>query len=357
MKRNIESIVFTNAVKKDRMRELINYAFVGSKATKINVYIDLYPIIRSMYADSYQVVVDDYIGLSAYLINLCGHYRSFFKYFYRVDTVFYLVMGKNCPGINNQLVPNYNAVMNNRLMGPIRSAMDEISNTNIGILNILCPYLPDIHFIRSIRNYEVAVIIADIIEKLNDGQPNLIISKDLYPLQLCYMYPYTSYLYPRKTRTEGDMSIMVPILEKTQEFRYQFWNIVAERRKIKVDSLLNINPVNFTLYSAMTRFPERNVLPITRTQAEAVKFILKLGGDRLPVLPSQLDYDQEISMAIPTSIVQARYKALDVQYILQFYREDVECRDIKIQNLDDNGTIANINAKYFGNNPIDINRL
>jgi hypothetical protein len=327
-------------------------------ANELNIFIDLYSVMHRMFSRALRCNIENSTLITSGIINMCIHYRSFFRPM-GVKTRFFLVYSHNTCDINEKFIYGYNKEFKEKTS--IKMYQD-ITNINFELLKVMCPYLPDIHFVKSNRNYESSVIMAYIIEHYGQNKPNLILTSDLYPLQLTYMYPNTTLLIPRKKFDSdknyvGDESIMVPLMEKEYEYRNIFWNIVAERRKIKVDSLLNINPVNFTLYSAMTRFPERNVLPITRTQAEAVKFILKLGGDRLPVLPSQLDYDQEISMAIPTSIVQARYKALDVQYILQFYREDVECRDIKIQNLDDNGTIANINAKYFGNNPIDINRL
>ena len=70
---HIDGIVFSNAVRYERLRELINYAFVGSNANNINIYIDMYPIIRSIYADTYQVKVDDYIGLAPSIINNIDH--------------------------------------------------------------------------------------------------------------------------------------------------------------------------------------------------------------------------------------------------------------------------------------------
>ena len=56
------------------------------------------------------------------------------------------------------------------------------------LLKILCPYLPAIYYVDSEQNFEVAVIIAHIIETLNDPNPNLIISKDFYPIQLIVKY-------------------------------------------------------------------------------------------------------------------------------------------------------------------------
>lgn len=355
MKRNIESIVFTNAVKKDRMRELINYAFVGSKATKINVYIDLYPIIRSMYADSYQVVVDDYIGLSAYLINLCGHYRSFFKYFYRVDTVFYLVMGKNCPGINNQLVPNYNAVMNNRLMGPIRSAMDEISNTNIGILNILCPYLPDIHFINT--EYETGVVMGYLIKhQLDKSIPNLVISKDIYPLQLVAEYPNTYYIRPYKDEYTKDVSPIIKSIQ-TEEDADKFWKYYFSSKNVKRDNTL-IHPINISTVMAFSGLPERSIKSRINLQTTLGMIAQLIGNSPTECSIDSIYNAYDLNSKVIEIETINRYHAINIPYQVEaFYENSVEAKTMRLENKHDDAAVRMISSKYFVNTPINLERL
>lgn len=352
-----ESIIYGSYVKMERLNPIVFDCFSNTSiatATHLNVFIDLYSVLHSIFSSKYRTQVPNPTVITPALINMCAHYRSFFKSL-GVHTTFYIIYSANTCDMNEKFVFGYNAKFKEKTN---INMFKKITNDNFELLKVLCPYLPDIHFIRSFRNYEVAVIIADIIEKLKDGQPNLIISKDLYPLQLCYLYPYTSYLYPRKSRIGGDMSIMVPIIEKTEEFRYQFWNIVAERRSIKPNSLYTISPLNFTMFSALHRFPEREIYPLVKTASEAVKIIqMVVGSQDISVFPSQLYNIQEIAELVPISLVEARYKALDVKFMLPFYQEDIESKEMKFENLQDNGTINMINSKYFKENPIDTMRL
>jgi hypothetical protein len=235
----------------------------------------------------------------------------------------------------------------------------KIASSNFGLMETLCPYLPDIHFVQSKKGYEVAVIIAYLIEEFGRDIPNIIISKDLYPLQLCTKYQYTSYLFPLKVYSNGsseDKSIMVPLTEKPTH-KIAFWNLVAMRRKLKPELLYDIDTSNYMLYEAFHMFPERDIGLVGAGNAIGCKkHIMELNGNISTIDPSTLQYNDKIQ-ELPLSMIEARYNALNVDYMLPYFRVDEESQNIKIQNLDDNGVINNINAKYFSQNPINIGLL
>ena len=81
MQKSLDSIVLTNYIKYERLKQLIDYTYAGSSATKINIFIDLYPILRSVYSDTYQVNYHGFMDMVPLLINLCVHYRYFFSRF------------------------------------------------------------------------------------------------------------------------------------------------------------------------------------------------------------------------------------------------------------------------------------
>jgi hypothetical protein len=198
---------------------------------------------------------------------------------------------------------------------------------------------------------------AALIEKFKENKiPNIIISKDIYPLQLTAIYPYTSYLYPIKQRGGIDMSVMIPINEK-ENYRFLFWNLVSQIRKINPSDLYNISPVNFPILSAMNRFNERGIKSLINIKT-AVKYIEKIVGNTDRELFMELLYnDEEISNSIPLNIIESRLKALDVKYMLPIYQQDPEYLSIRIENLIDNETLNKINSKFFTNNPMDFNNL
>lgn len=355
-----ESIIFGSYVTKNRLQSIVYETFSNTSiayATEVNIFIDLYSVLHQIFSKGYRTDISNTTVITSAIINMCGHYRSFFKTL-GVKSTFFLVYSTNTCEINEKLVYGYNKSFKEKSQIKL---FKDITDINFEILSVLCPYLEDIHFIRNTKGFEVAVIIADLIEKINDGNPNLIISKDLYPLQLCYKYPFTSYLYPikkydPKNHTANDVSIMVPLSEK-DTYPIAFWNLLAERRKIDPSVLYDINPSNFILLESLHYFPERGMLPLAGNISSCVKIIRKLGGNQIQIQPEQLKYDDEINSTIPVSIAISRYNALDVSFALPYYQADIESKSIKLQNLDDNGTVNRINSTYFEANPINILNL
>lgn len=359
---SIDKIIYGSYVTMNRMSTIVYETFHNTSitdATHINVFIDLYSVLHQVFSRGYRTSIENYTSITPTLINMCGHYRQFFKSI-GVTTTFYLVYSTNTHEINRKLVFGYNH--NFAAKSEIKLFKD-ITNANFELMNMLCPYLPDIHFIKSENGYEVGVIIANLIEKLNDGNPNLVISKDLYPIQLCYKYPYTSYLFPIKKfhRENGrnitsDESIMIPLSEKDSH-RIAFWNLIAIRRRIKPDQLYQILPENFMLVEALNGFPERDIEMLAGNINKCVKIVRDMGGNQIKVPVSQMYYNSECANDIPINLVESRYNALNLDFVLNYYKQDIESKSISLQNLDDNGTINMINAKYFDYNPINILNL
>lgn len=354
-----ESIIFGSYVKMDRLRDIVYDTFGNTSianATHINVFIDLYSVMHQIFSRKNRTIINNISSITPSIINMCAHYRTFFRGL-GVHTTFYLIYSNNTCDINEKFVYGYNKTFKEKSNIKL---FKNITNDNFELLKILCPYLPDIFFIKSVRGYESSVIIADIIEKRCIGQPNLIISKDLYPIQLCYQYPCTSFLYPRKNRYSNDnkdISVMVPIFEDKEKFRVRFWNLISEKRKVSAKNLYRISPMNYIIYSAMSGFIEREIYPLVKRSTEAIKIIESIAGSSdIQVFPSQL-FGTEAELSVQVTLLQSVCNALDVQYMLPFYREDIECKEMKFENLEDNGTINMINSKYFNKNPIDTLRL
>lgn len=351
-KLTVENVIYGGFVKYDRLQQQVFNTFSNTSiaaATHLNVFVDLYSILKSVFSEHNIIDISDYTAVTSGVINLCSHYRGFFKRL-GVHTTFYLIASLNICDINRKFVMDYNEKYYSKFQ--IQKFADMV-NSNFDLLELLCPYLPDIHFVKSSRNFETSVIMAHIIETLNDGQPNLIISRDLYPLQLCYQYPYTSYLYPLK-KFGVDESIMVPISEKPS-FRAEFWNLVSKVRKFDVNTVLEISPVNYVLFSAMNRFPERYITGITNVVSTKNYIRNIVGGEDIIIQPAQLYENNSANLQV--SVIESRMKALDVQFMLPYYRNDPESRSIQFKNLRDDSVINMINARFFAHNPIDISKL
>jgi hypothetical protein len=351
----LEAIIYSSFVKMERMGDITYQTFSNSSiadATTVNVFIDVYSVLKSIFSEHYRTTVDDYTSITSGLINMCSHYRSFFKRL-QVHSKFYLIFSFNTCDINEKFVAGYNQDFKKKSEIKL---FRQIAMDNFKLLDLLCPYLPDVFFIKSIRNYESAVMIANLIEVINDGNPNLIISKDIYPLQLTALYKHTAYLFPIKKKDGNDESVMVPINEK-YSYREEFWNLVALRRQVGVDKLVNINPINFAMISSMWKFPERGMTAITNISSARNIINMATNNQDIEVFPEMLYNNAEISSSVPVSLIESRYKTLDVRYMLPIYKQDPEAVSIKLENLNDPQTLNQINAKFFAKNPLDFQRL
>lgn len=351
---NLSAVIYGSYTKKEVLRDLVYNTYSNSSietATNLKVFIDINSVIHALYSENNRIDFNNITDVSAGIINMCAHYRSFFRTL-GVDTRFFLINSLNICDINQKFVANYNGEFLRKVS--VCNTLNMINN-NMSLLKVLCPYLPGIYYVDSEANYETAVIMAHIIEKINDGNPNLIISHDTYPLQLTALYPWTSYLYPSKYHSQ-DVSWMLPINEK-YTYRDEFWTKIAARRNMNLDILKRISPINYSLFMACVAYKERN-MPGVIAPIKAVKLIESIVGDAdIKVLPNQILDNPEISNQYPVGIIDSRYKALDVQYILPFYNNSPEAKQLQFLDLDDAPTVNNIASKYYANNPLDLLKL
>lgn len=350
---SMEHVIYGSYIRHERLTSLIYGAFHGTSlesSTEVNLFIDLYSVLHPVFSSRYRTDVVGLTTIASTIINMCAHYRVFFRTL-SVHANIYLIFSGNCSALNQKFVPGYNGEFASKFS---ISMYQKIVGDNLALLQMLCPYLPDIHYVDSLQNYEVSVIIAYLIEKLNDGRPNIIISRDIYPIQLTTLYRDTAMLYPSKVRG-GDNSFIIPTKEHYLH-EQEFWKLVTHKRNIALETMRNISSINFALWSALYRMPERWMLPVLSAK-DSVKLIYKMvGTEEMKITFAQL-YTPEIMNVIPSSIIENRYKVLDVPYLLNFYRDDIESKSISLQNLTDNETVNQINAKFFENNPLELAKL
>ena len=352
----IEYLMVRNFVKYTKLGELVSFAYNGSKAKAINLYIDLYSMYKTIYSRSYRTKMSDYTAFTSTLINICAHYKYFFRNIGVYARIF-LISAYNVPENSCKRVSGYNKTFQDKLLNtPVREMME----FNFELLEILCPYLPDIHFFKT--NFESAVLMKHLIEKeqtKGNYNPNMIISSDLYPLQLVSMFPQTTFLRPKKVNGDDISSIVVP--REHPIHMYSFWSLLCSRDRddigYRADNI-NISTDNFSLISAMNRFPERNLKTLFNI-SDTMKIINNIITDPTLKIDINTLYNASVELQGKTglSILDARYKVLDVNYQTLIFDESIEPALINYENLSDPEIIQMINSKYFQNNPIDIFKL
>lgn len=347
---SIEQLMNTSYIKYNNMIEIINSAFVGSKAESLNLYVDLYSILKPLYKSDVEIV--DYTIITSCIINLCAHYRAFFRQKYKVETAFYLVYSKNCGYINNQYYPEYNK--KNEFLFNTNKLIDDMINNNLNLLETLCPYLPDIHFIKG--TFETGVIMYDLIcrSELNNNDPHIILTKDIYNYQLVPSRNNVIILRPKKANGQ-DVSYYIN--------QNNLLNIYLKERKCKHTNQI-LMPSLLSLIMALSSVHERNIkslLNITsvfKLLEESVSYNKILNGYNTD-LSILYDYICKVTNNFKTGFdtINFRFRSVDIMFQHSAFINTPECKSIVINNLDDPMTVKDINNKYFINNPLDLERL
>ena len=355
MKPNIEQILCSFYIRYENLYKMIYDNFAGSTADTINIYVDLYSMIKPIYTQ--ECIIDDYRVLVSCIINLCAHYREFFsRYPLCVKTNIYLVYSDNIHDINNKFYKGYNKLMVDTINNNPR--IDELIRTNFKLLDILSPYLPNIYFING--TFETGVIIYDLIlsNSLSNPQvPSLILSKDQYLYQLPALHDNIILFRPKKNMN-GDCSYYInksnvlPIYLKENKIKYQ----ITENY-----------PETFSLLLALSHCKSRGITMELNISA-AYKLILNLINNHI-ILGTYTSLDTNISKQIEYAIfsiyrknvsnIEQRFKAIDIPYQNYIYSQSIEKNDamFKIVDISNKAAVQEINNKYFIKHPLDLNRL
>lgn len=355
---SISAVIAGYKVKYELLQRFINIAFEGSEETHINIYIDLYSIIRSIYADKYDVVVDNYFDIVTGVVNIAIHYKYYFKKYLGVESKVFIIAGDNCPKPNSMLIMDYNKTVKLRKESPMGSSMKQMLNENIELLNTIVPYIPDIYFFQT--QYETSVCMKYIIDKqaseFNNTAPNIIVTKDIYPMQLVTLDHKTALLRPKKSRG-SEMSFFVNPLDKPGNI-IQFWTNFLNIKRVAYMEM-QIHPCNLSLVLAFNGMQERNIKSLMSLRKINECIFNAVGNLETFCAPhSVFSYNPYIEANIPETLIMDRYKAIDINFqVKNFYSNSVEAKTMEFKNKRDMISLRAINDRYFAENPINLQYL
>lgn len=345
---SISQIINYSYVRYDKLTELINLEYNGSNASKINMYIDLYSILKPLYSTN--IVIDDYTEITSCIINMCAHYKYFFKSRYNVDSRIYLIWSSNCPYKNKNIYPEYNKKFEYTMQ--TNKKITSIISNNLELLEILYPYIPDVMYVTDL--YETGVIIQYISEMQdNIGIPGLVLSRDAYNFQLA--------------KGMFDMKILVPYKHHTDKGTVDSSYIVNSQNSIiaylnklnvKTEGLVLFSSELLSLLMSISRVPTRNINSLYNIP-KAYNLISEM--IRYKAISNSHIYDiKSVAMYLNQNIknIEARYYICDIKSQLIHYQIDpaINVKQSMI-NLYDPEQVKNINNQYFQKYPLDLNRL
>lgn len=351
----LEAYITANYVKYDRLAPLIAEAFTGYQDTYLDIYIDMNSTIKALYNNQYNTGINNYKSLTACIINMCGHYRDYFRRYLGVNTDIIIVMSNNCCELNRKYISEYNKSFKYKI--ETNKLINDLVKDNLELLNSLIPYLPNIYLIQS--DFETAAVISGIIDKRRlDGidRPNLIISRDFLNLQSLSKYNKTALLRPTKNY-DGDNSYIIGPLDN-QDFIDKYWYYFDKEVSTSKSAMINIHPVNTSLLMAMTGYKKRDLKSIINIK-QAKKYIYNCVQDN-PIhcsVKTLFEMNPELNNKVSWTTIESRHKALDMYFQESIYKDSLEYKLLNFVNLDNPVAVKRVNDEIFYDNPIDLDRL
>ena len=353
-----EQVLFTNYIKYNRLSQMVEETFKGSSAESVNIFIDIYSMIRNVYSNE-SFFNDDKLLLSSSLINLCAHIRHFFRNRYRVETKIFLVYSNNIPEYNKKIWFGYNSMHEAVLKATSTAKLTNYDHPIIASINALetiTPYLPDIYFVKT--DFESGLKIYDIIcrnEADGNTDPNIIFSTDPYLYQLVTMANQTYIFRPKKYQSK-DLSYVVS--------SENLLKVLFEIRKVKIDpKIFSLNAGIYSLLLTLSRCPERSIKAFLNLPTASEIIYSGVSGHRIlngynsntQLIWNSLDrssFDNKYSY----DLFERRFKVIDLlsQY---FVFMNTNHEDLKLINKIDSDTVREINNTYYKKYPLDLNRL
>lgn len=352
-----EQIIGSYAVQYRRMVQLVNAEYTNCSSNTINIFIDLTDMIKTL--GHATVEITSPYSIAASVINLCAHYRHFFREYYKTHAKFFIILSEmNSNSINAKSFQKYC-----RPLYSEEPKKDMVINSAIKLIQMLAPYIDDIHY--QYTNFEFGVIVSDITSwETNNSKeiaPILILTKDPYCYQLVSNDACMAKIL-RPVKNAGiDESFIVNNINAMEMLCYarKVDNIsgIGDEARIIDHSLMS-------LIFALTRVPERR-MPSLHKLPTTISAISKLVLDKLMMNSYTNDIEYVCDLLIrkkllnvkDPSIVRARFNAVDImtQYIA--YSQMQKPSYTGIVNLYDPGAVKEISMKYFKDNPLDLNVL
>lgn len=352
----IDTIFINMMTRYEALDQLIPFAFQGYDSTELNIFIDLYSIYHTMYSREFRTIVNDYREFTVLMIDLCAHYRTYFRYI-GVKTNIFLIHSYNVPKNILSEMPNYNKTMQDKLRNNV---VKDMVTTNVELLKVLCPYLPDIHFIET--EFESSVLMYELIQR-EKRNPSLIISKDIYPIQLTTLFDNVAYLYPQKrySRETGPQDVSCIICPKSNKtHRESFWHVIAHKTGniAREDIRGSLSTSNQVLIESMNLVKDRDIAPCIINISTSVKMIYDtITGQEIALTPDYLLSIPKFKYTDDLPVIKKRFAALNVVYQYEYFRNSIEKIKLHYENLVDPHALEMINSSYFKDNPLDLLRL
>jgi|GEM_PF-2176335 len=356
---NIADLLYGSFIKYDRMYEMTKFALYGATDVRdINIFIDAYSILRSLYRQGSNISVKDSCVIASSLINLAIHLRAYFETRHKTTSKVYIVYGGARP--KEAFVNYYRYNEKNIFMENSNIMLSNLIDDNLNMIKVLTPYLYDIFYVIDKEN-EFSVIVSSIINKnKEDKSPNLIYSKDDLAYQLVAFKPRT-FLYRPKKRMQEDVSWVATKSTLYNAYRYGELGV-----KKQIETILDFRM--FSIFQAVSGVRDRSMNALKNAN-NAIKLlenavasnIFSNGYNANAIFfmePNPFCLLENIK-GITGAEVTNRFAAIDLNYQTMLFENSIASMDMTagLINLYNPDEVRYINNRYFQEYPLDLNRV
>lgn len=344
----IESLLYSYYIKYESLMELNTFITPNNKEY-VNIYIDLFDLISKIYKSEYKF--NKRFIVTSCIINLVGHYRSYYRTRHRLWTRIYLVYADETTNNHRMYIPTFgDKSYEERYTYP---DMHEQVLHQLDMVKILCGYINDVYYVNKKSNF--CMFTYECI-RTNPEDIHICVTRSRYAYQLPAFNNNTYIFRPRKT-LDGDLSYCV----KFNTILYYFYI------KIKTDKVMErlsqTNPQLLSVFMCMNGLPEKHLKACANITKSSMIIYDAIENNRIiNGYNSDTRYLYSNLIGINTIMDSAsfdyRFKALDLVYQHMLYVNSVESKDYSwFINLSDSDTVKEINNKYFIDNPLILENL
>lgn len=347
---------YKSLVKYDKLSQFINLYYSDNGSNDIDLYIDISSFILSMsHKDNINNIdkTDD-LYISAWIINMCAHYRRFFRTRYGVSTTIFLIY--------RDLFDNgatYRRVLSPEYARPIveNPNISNAINVNVSILKDIIKYIPDVEFICT--KYEFGLKVMHIKKSRDNKIPAMVITNDIINYQLAAKNDTNNTCVVIPNKYNGD-DISDFITEDNAIYKY-----LSHKKCNVTPCMIGDNHYYIPLIMAMSGFPKRNFKAVYSIQ-QTINSINELCSNSMiqKGIYTPIERVLYLISAIYPNKVPYNKQIMDRFYCLNFFSQCMAFPDDLdidpyngIVNLYNPQAVYEVNEKFFKNYQLDLNNL
>jgi hypothetical protein len=329
-----------------KLETIVNALFAASteNISHINIYLDINSMTKVLYGNI-DFRMDERLLISASIVNLCAHYRSFFRRYYNTETTFYIIDSHNLPLINRRIIKDYN-ISYAKNIDTKRDLLNKVK-VNIECTKMLCEYLPEIYVIPT--TFETGVIVRELMgREQNKPTAHMVITKDPYNYQLI---------------TDVKNSFILRPVDKEKTYFVESSNlfkVIEIERGLKRGLEPLISSQLYSILLSLIGIKERNIKSIFSIHT-AMKMIQE--GIESNCLVNGYNHNPNLFFSRINGVnpeeLKNRFEVIDLIYQHKIFvtHPEFQLLDTFIIDKHNPQEVREICSKYYLLDPIDLERL